>query len=105
MDNDVLFTILVIGIATYLIRVILFFKLPRFADNKYIEKGMHSIPATMLVALVVPFAIIFDETINLFRNEVYTIIITIFIVWKIKKPSIALLIAMLIYFLLEIIFN
>lgn len=102
MNNDVFLTILIIGIFTYAFRVVLFFKLPGFTENKYIKKGMESIPATMLIALVIPFSIIIDDKVVFLSIEFISIGTAAIIVWKLKKPNYGLIFTLAIYFLLSL---
>jgi branched-subunit amino acid transport protein len=61
--------------------------------NNYIRKGLESVPTSLLVALVIPFALFVNGKLILFRNEVYAVVLTVVVVWYIKKPGLSLILA------------
>lgn len=93
-----------IGSCTYSFRAIFLFKYPGLFNKSLIRKGLESVPSSLLVALVIPFTFFVDGSLIFFRNEVYAVLLTLFVLWYIKKPGLSLILAILILFGLNIIF-
>ena len=90
-----------LGIATYIIRVTFLIIRPKLLDNSVLQKGLKSIPNSLLVALVVPFTFFIDGAFLPIRLGVLAILITIPIVYYTKRPGLSLLFAIIIYFTLD----
>ena len=93
-----------IGFSTYFFRAIFLFKYPDLLDKSFIRKGLESVPSSLLVALVIPFTLFVDGNLIFFRNEVYAILLSLLVLWYIKKPGLSLILAILILFGLNIMF-
>ncbi len=99
--NELLAVIVVIGVLTFLIRALFLFYLPKFIEEDiYLKKGLESVPSSLLVVLVIPFAFFVDAQL-LVRPEVFAILLTIPVIWIIKKPGSSLIIAILILVVLN----
>ena len=94
-------TITIIGIFTLLNRAIFIYYLPEFMSSKKIKRGMSTVPASMLVSLVIPFTFFIDQQFIFNRPEVYAIIIAIPLIHFSKRYSYGLIIAMICYFLID----
>ncbi|MHA1984615.1 MAG: AzlD domain-containing protein [Candidatus Hodarchaeales archaeon] len=95
--HELLIVFLIIGSSTFLIRAIFLFKLPNFVnENKKFRKGLESVPSSLLVALVIPYAFFTEANLLLFRPEVFAILITIPVIWITKKPGMSLIIAIIV---------
>lgn len=104
--SDLLLAFFVIGISTFLIRAIFLFYLPNFIKNDvYFKKGLESVPSSLLVVLVIPYAFFVDSQPSLFRPEVLAIILTIPIIWITKKPGLSLIIAIIVLGVLNFLFK
>lgn len=103
---EIFAAMILIGIVTYLLRIVFLLRLPEFTENETVKAGLDAVPSSMLVALVLPFALIVETStgteISLFRNEIYAILLTIPIVIKLKKPGYSILIALILYFTLNL---
>ncbi len=64
--------------------------------NNTIRKGLESVPSSLLVAFVVPFTLFIDGKLLIWRKEVLAILLTIPIVWYLKKPGLSLILAIII---------
>ncbi|MEC8704318.1 MAG: AzlD domain-containing protein [Asgard group archaeon] len=94
-------TITIIGIFTLLIRSIFIYYLPEFMSSEKIKRGMSTVPASMLVSLVIPFTFFIDQQFIFNRPEVYAIIISIPLIHFSKRYSYGLIIAMICYFIID----
>ena len=105
MEETVVLTYIVlffmIGCCTYLFRGLFLFKYPKVMENNYIRKGLESVPTSLLVALVIPYALFVDGTLILSRIEVFAVVLTLLVVWFIKKPGLSLIIAIAFLFGLD----
>ena len=95
-DELLLSLFLLIGGFTLLFRAILLFKLPSQIQNPYVQYGLNKLPSSMLVALVVPFGFFVDKSFSPFKIEVYAILITIPLLFLLKKPGLSLPIGLVI---------
>lgn len=101
-NTELLTTIVIIGLATFLIRVSFLYYLPKLTTHPIIKKGMEAIPASMLVALVIPFLIFSSQgSLQLFTVEVAAILLTIPVVFKLKNPGLGIIFAFFFYFSLQ----
>lgn len=90
------FVFFVIGFSTYFFRAVFLYKYPRPMKNNTIRKGLESVPSSLLVAFVVPFTLFIDGKLLIWRKEVLAILLTIPIVWYLKKPGLSLILAIII---------
>jgi branched-subunit amino acid transport protein len=108
MDEAAVFTYLIlfflIGCFTYLFRGLFLFQYPDIMNNNYIRKGLESVPTSLLVALVIPYALFVDSNLILFRIEVFAVFLTVIVLWYIKKPGLSLIVAMIFLLGLDFIF-
>jgi branched-subunit amino acid transport protein len=95
--------IIIIGLNTLFLRSVFLFYLPEFTSNPVIQKGMQVVPASMLVALVIPFLIFRENELQFFTIEVAAILLTIPIIYKLKNPGYGIIIAFSLYFILQLI--
>jgi branched-subunit amino acid transport protein len=94
---DLLIVFFIIGSFTFLFRAIFLFNLPElFKNSELIRKGLESVPSSLLVVLVIPYAFFVETQLHLIRPEVFAIILTIPIIWITKKPGLSLIIAILV---------
>ena len=102
-DCTLIIAFLGVGLSTFFFRAIFLYYQPTgIQTSQIIRKGLESVPATLLVALVVPYALFIDGTFNPLRIEVVAILLAIPILIYIKKPGLSLPVAILLYFLLTI---
>lgn len=98
-DLTLVASFIVIGIFTFTFRAIFLYNLPkRFSENDIIKTGLNSVSSSLLVALVIPFAFFVNLELQLVRIEVLAILVTIPIIYIIKKPGLSLPIAIVVYF-------
>ena len=95
---------ILIGLATFSLRALFLFKLPDIMDNPTLKKGLDSIPSSLLVALVIPFTFFVNGVFLPLRIEVLVVLVTIPIVWLLKKPSLSLPIALVLFLGLNFLF-
>ena len=100
-EFELLISILVVGIATFLMRAYGIFTSVTRIEHPLISKAMEAIPASMLVAFVVPYAFLKDKTLIFWRPEVLAILVTLLVVFIIRRPGYGLPIALCLYFALE----
>ncbi|MHA2029297.1 MAG: AzlD domain-containing protein [Candidatus Kariarchaeaceae archaeon] len=87
----------IIGISTYFIRVIYFVVNLNLSENELIKRGLEVVPPSMLVALVIPFTLFEDQSLDLFRIEVASILLSLPIIYKSQKFGYGLVICFVIY--------
>lgn len=91
-----------IGLGTYLIRLVFMVFLPKISENEYIKSAMEAIAPAMLIALVIPFTIFIGGSIDLLRIEVLAIVTAAIFVALTKRPGLGILVAMVSYFVLDL---
>ncbi|MCH8907988.1 MAG: AzlD domain-containing protein [Candidatus Heimdallarchaeota archaeon] len=96
-DSELLLAFIIIGIATFSMRALFFFYHPNFINKKTIKDGLNSIPSSLLVVLVIPFALFENLKFLPFRLEVYAIFIAGIFTVLTKKPGLSLGIALIAY--------
>ncbi|MHA2276243.1 MAG: AzlD domain-containing protein [Candidatus Kariarchaeaceae archaeon] len=87
----------IIGISTYFIRVIYFVINLNLSEKELIKRGLEVVPPSMLVALVIPFTLFDDQSLDLFRIEVAAILLSLPIIYKSRKFGYGLVICFIIY--------
>ena len=95
--------IIVIGLSTYFIRVVYFLVNMNLSQNELLKRGLEVVPPSMLVALVIPFTLFEDRSLNLFRLEVGAILLSLPIIYKSKKFGYGLVICFAMYGFLALI--
>jgi branched-subunit amino acid transport protein len=90
-----------VGVATYGIRVIFLIVRPKLLNNPRLQKGLESIPNSLLVAFVIPFTFFMDGVFLPLRIEVLALLITIPIIYTTKRPGLSLIFAISIYLTLS----
>lgn len=94
---------MVIGFFTFGFRAIFLYYKPQIFKIEFVKNGFDSVPASLLVALVIPFTF-FDSGVFLpFRITVGAIILTIPVIYYSKKPGLSLPVAIIFYLILSII--
>ncbi len=93
---------LLIGLATFLLRAVFLFSLPRLMENTILKKGLSSVSSSLLVALVIPYTFFIGGIFSPWRVEVLVLLLVIPIVWFSKKPGFSLIFAVLIFFGVDI---
>lgn len=91
----------IVGLFTFSFRAIFLFHKPNLFKNIHFRNGLDSVPIALLVALVIPFTFFVSGVFLPFRIPVYTIILTIPIVYYLKKPGLSLPIAIVIFAILS----
>jgi len=94
---QLLILIALIGVTTLALRATFLFYLPKFINHPRIRRAFDAVPASMLVALVIPFTFFVNQQLSLFRTEVYAILITIPLIYLTKKYAYGLLISIISY--------
>ena len=103
-ETTLLISFFIIGAFTFLFRAIFLYYLPdSFNANLTLKRGLESVPSSLLVALVIPFTFFIDTTFLPLRAEVYAILLTIPVAYFIKKPGLSLPIAIILYFIINIV--
>lgn len=102
--NEVQTLIILVGIGTYLIRLVFLLKDFEVLKTKVVAAGLNSVPVTMLVALVIPYTFFVGNQLVISRPEVWAIIFTIPIVYYTKKAGLGIIIAFTLYFLISWLF-
>ena len=93
---------IVVGIFTFSFRAIFLYIRPKLFKNDLFKNGLDAVPSALLVALVIPFTFFVSGAFLPFRIQVITIILTIPIIYYLKKPGLSLPIAIIIYICLSI---
>ena len=92
---------IIIGLFTFGFRATFLFYKPQLFENKIFSDGLESVPASLFVALVIPFTFFDYGVFNPFRPQVLAIILTVPVVHYIKKPGLSLIIAIVLYFIIS----
>lgn len=100
-ENTLILSFMIIGLFTFSFRAIFLYYLPKsFNTNLVLKKGLESVQSSLLVALVIPFTFFLGTSFLPNRPEVFSILITIPIIYFIKKPGLSLPIAIILYFII-----
>lgn len=83
----------IVGLFTFLFRAIFLFSKPDLFKNSHFKNGLDSVPSALLVALVIPYTFFASGGFSPFRIEVLAILLTIPIIYYLKKPGLSLPIA------------
>jgi len=101
-ELTLILSFIIIGLFTFSFRAIFLYYLPSsFDSNQVLQRGLESVPSSLLVALVIPFTFFIDMTFLPNRPEVMAILLTIPIVYFIKKPGLSLPVALVLFFILS----
>ena len=92
---------LLTGVGTYIIRVLFLVTRPKLLNNPILQKGLESIPNSLLVAFVIPFTFFINGIFSPLRIEVLAVLITIPLIYYTKKPGLSLIFAIIIYLTLS----
>ena len=90
-----------VGIFTFSFRAIFLFHKPNLFKSNHFRNGLDSVPSALLVALVIPFTFFVSGVFLPFRIQVYTILLTIPIIYYLKKPGLSLPVAIIIFAILS----
>lgn len=98
------FTLLVVfvivGLFTFSFRAVFLFYMPQIFKSDVFKNGLESVPSSLLVALVIPFTFFTSGSFMPFRIQVFAIILTVPLVYYLKKPGLSLPIAIVILVIL-----
>ncbi|MHA1947523.1 MAG: AzlD domain-containing protein, partial [Candidatus Hodarchaeales archaeon] len=86
-------------------RAVFLFKYPGLFNKSLIRKGLESVPSSLLVALVIPFTFFVEGNFVLLRNEVYAVLLTVLVLWYLKRPGLSLIITIICLFGFNFVFN
>lgn len=101
-DLTLLGVFLIVGIFTFFFRAIFLYTKPRLFKNDFFRNGLDAVPSALLVALVIPFTFFVSGSFEPFRIEVYTILLTVPIIYYLKKPGLSLPVAIVVLALLSV---
>ncbi len=83
----------IVGLFTFFFRAIFLFTKPDLFKNGHFKNGLDAVPSALLVALVIPYTFFTTGIFSPFRIEVLAILLTIPIIYYLKKPGLSLPIA------------
>ena len=86
----------VVGLFTFSFRAVFLFYMPQIFKSDVFKNGLESVPSSLLVALVIPFTFFASGNFLPFRMQVLAIVLTIPIVYYLKKPGLSLPVAIII---------
>ena len=86
----------VVGIFTFSFRAIFLFYMPQIFKSEVFKNGLESVPSSLLVALVIPFTFFASGEFLPFRIQVLAIVLTVPVVYYLKKPGLSLPVAIII---------
>ncbi len=93
----VLIGIIGMSLATFLTRALFFIYPPRIVLRQNIRRALNSVPAAMLVALVVPFTFT-AVTLNLMLVQLACVSSGFIAAYLLKRPGMGIVIALLLFF-------
>ena len=96
-ESSVFGAIFVIGIFTYFFRLVFLFGVPEILKSDRIESAMDVMPVAMLVALVIPTILFVGNSLMIFRPEVFAIVLSVPLVYKLKHSGLGLVFSVLFY--------
>lgn len=99
IDNNLILlgVFAVVGIFTFSFRAVFLFYMPQKLKRSDIFKnGLESVPSSLLVALVIPFTFFTSGSFLPYRIQVLAVVLTIPVVYYIKKPGLSLPVAIVI---------
>lgn len=86
----------VVGLFTFSFRAVFLFYMPQMFKSDVFKNGLESVPSSLLVALVIPFTFFSSGFFMPFRIQVFAIVLTVPLIYYLKKPGLSLPIAILI---------